>query len=56
VSRFIGEVAVATGAGGGIGAASARRLASEGAAVALLDLTAPQHVAEEIGAPLRIGN
>src|ERR1700731_898747 len=35
----------------GIGAATAARLASERAAVALLALTAPQHVAEEIGAP-----
>jgi 3-oxoacyl-[acyl-carrier protein] reductase len=53
VSRFTGKVAVITGAGRGIGAATARRLAS-GAAVGLLDLTAPQHVAEEIGAPPRI--
>ena len=35
----------------GIGAATAARLASERAAVALLAPTEPQHVAEEIGAP-----
>ena len=35
----------------GIGEATAARLASERAAVALLAPTEPQHVAEEIGAP-----
>jgi 3-oxoacyl-[acyl-carrier protein] reductase len=49
VSRFTDKVAAITGAGDGIGAATTARLASEGAAVALLDLIAPQHVAEEIG-------
>jgi 3-oxoacyl-[acyl-carrier protein] reductase len=49
VSRFTGEVAVITGAGGGIGAATAARLATEVAAVALRDPTAPQHVAQKIG-------
>jgi 3-oxoacyl-[acyl-carrier protein] reductase len=49
VSRFTGKVAVITGAGGAIGAATAVRLASEGAAVALLDLAEPRQVAGVIG-------
>lgn len=36
--RFAGRVAVVSGAAGGIGAATARRLAGEGAAVVLADL------------------
>ena len=36
--RFVGKVAVVTGAGSGIGQAVARRLAAEGAAVAALDV------------------
>ena len=33
MSRFLGKVAIVTGAGSGIGLATARRLASEGASV-----------------------
>jgi 3-oxoacyl-[acyl-carrier protein] reductase len=40
VSRFDGKVAIVTGAAQGIGAATARLLASRGATVAVVDLTA----------------
>ncbi len=47
--RFEGRTAIVTGAGSGIGRATAVRLASEGAAVACLDL-ATGHVQETVAA------
>jgi NAD(P)-dependent dehydrogenase (short-subunit alcohol dehydrogenase family) len=47
--RFAGRVAVVTGAAGGIGAATARRLAGEGAAVVLADLKPADEVVAGIG-------
>jgi 3-oxoacyl-[acyl-carrier protein] reductase len=45
MNRFSGQVAVVTGAAQGIGAATAERLASEGAAVAVVDLSAERTAA-----------
>ncbi|MDL2403055.1 SDR family NAD(P)-dependent oxidoreductase [Rhizobium mayense] len=52
MKRFVGKVAVVTGAGGGIGSAIAGRLASEGALVVVTDVNveAAAHVASKIDA------
>ncbi|MEY9211309.1 SDR family oxidoreductase [Thermobifida halotolerans] len=50
-SRFTGRTALVTGAAGGIGAATARRLAAEGAAVVLTDIDTER--GERVAADLR---
>lgn len=49
MTRFAGKKAIITGAGSGIGKATAARLASEGATVACVDLRGAQDTAKEIG-------
>ena len=47
---LLGRTALITGAAGGIGQATARRFAAEGAALLLLDLKAPEDLAAELTA------
>jgi NAD(P)-dependent dehydrogenase (short-subunit alcohol dehydrogenase family) len=51
MTRFTGRVAIVTGAGSGLGCATAKRLASEGAAVACLDVA--RSAAEQTAADIR---
>src|ERR1700753_4175564 len=51
MSRLAGKVAIVTGGAGGIGAASARELAREGAAVAVVDIDEAK--AAEVGDEIR---
>ena len=57
MSRFADRVAVVTGSARGIGAATARRFAEEGAAVAVLDLdqAAAAETAAGLGAARSVG-
>ena len=55
MSRLAGKVAIVTGGGGGIGAATAHELAREGAAIAVVDIDEAKAagVADEIRQPGR---
>jgi len=57
MSRYAGRVAVVTGSARGIGAATARRFAEEGASVAVLDLDqeAAGRTAQDLGAERAVG-
>jgi 3-oxoacyl-[acyl-carrier protein] reductase len=57
MSRFEGRVAAVTGGGSGIGAAICRRLAEEGASVAVLDLSVEraQEIADELPHAAAVG-
>jgi NAD(P)-dependent dehydrogenase (short-subunit alcohol dehydrogenase family) len=49
MSDLSGRIALVTGASKGLGAATVRALAAEGATVILTDLAAPEELAEELG-------
>jgi NAD(P)-dependent dehydrogenase (short-subunit alcohol dehydrogenase family) len=53
LGRFAGRVAVITGGGAGIGAATARRLAAEGATVVIADVAPAEELAASIGGEYR---
>ncbi len=57
MQRFNDRVAIVTGAARGIGAATASRLASEGASIAVIDLdeSAAAETAASLGAPKAVG-
>ena len=54
--KLAGKVAIVFGGSRGIGAAAARRLASEGADVAVTYVSAPDRAAETVGAIEAVGS